>query len=77
MLLGRPNTGHSDVPALGFRRVYAVRVRAGRTPVRFEIDGVVHRRTVTLPVTAAMAASYAAAGYPVLIDDGVAEPVGC
>lgn len=76
MLLGRPNIDRSGLPDLSFRWVLAVRVRADRQPVQFEIDGVVHRRPVALPVTAAMAASYAA-GYLLLIDGGIGEPAGC
>lgn len=56
----------AKVPELGFRRVTAVRVWAGTEPVRYEIDGVVHRRPVTQPVTAGLAARLVAAGVPLV-----------
>lgn len=71
----RPGDPGAD---LGFRRVVLVRAWTGPDQTRFEVDGVVHRYPVTLPVTAAMASRLVAAGVPLVVrDETAAASVPC
>lgn len=53
--------------ALGFRRVSWVRIVVGRSGVRCEVAGVVHRRPVVRPVPLRSALALSLAGVPTVV----------
>lgn len=79
-MLGTPNATAASpelrVPDLGFKRIWAVRVWTGAGPARFEVEGVVHRRPVTRPVTGRLAARLVAAGVPVVVREAAGAGKG-
>jgi hypothetical protein len=74
-VLGLPNRGSTALaagtltwpaPDLGFRAITAVRVWTDGDANRYEVDGVRHRRPVTVAVSEALAARFVAAGIPLV-----------
>lgn len=70
-MLGAPNTSGASPKSrnldLGFKRIWAVRAWASAGRTRYEVEGVVHRRPVTVTVTAAIATQLVATGIPLVI----------